>query len=244
MFIGAIAGVVIALGVFGAVVWQRFDQFSARFGAARFSATPTASSESTPSTEKASADSRPVYRYSVIPGGIRTPQELLEAMEDDAVVAGHYAGIDKANLTTGRLSAPLQAHVSYRIGERVYWTKRKVTIQAGEQVVTDGKTLVRGRCGNNISVDPLLPTLDNEPKPEVFDSIVAPVPTGTEVKLDPAHSYFTPRDLKTPQGPGGSGSAPFGNSSVVGFQGPPPPGNGVPSGTSSSGEVTPNGLPP
>ena len=115
-------------------------------------------------------------------------------MANDSTVAGHYAGIDKAHLTTGRLSEPLQAHVSYRIGERVYWTKRKVTIQAGEQIVTDGKTLVRGRCGNNISVAPLLPTLDNEPKPDVFDSIVAPGPSETVVKLDPAHSYFTPKD--------------------------------------------------
>jgi hypothetical protein len=74
MFIGAIAGVVIALGVFGALIWQRFDQFSGRFSPAKFSATPSASSETEPSTEKASADSRPVYRYSVIPGGVRTPE--------------------------------------------------------------------------------------------------------------------------------------------------------------------------
>jgi hypothetical protein len=244
MFIGAIAGIVVALGVFGAVAWQRFDRLSAKFGASQFSVTPSADSDSVPSTEKTSADSRPVYRYSVIPGGVRTPEELLEAMANDSVVAGHYAGIDKANLTVGRVSQPLQAHVSYRIGDRVYWTKRTVTIQAGEQVVTDGKTLVRGRCGNNISVAPLLPTLDNEPKPDVFDSIVAPLAPNTLVKLDPAHSYFTPQDLKTPQGPGGR--APFGNS-VGGFAGPPPAGNGGTPGTFSnppSGDPTPNGVPP
>jgi len=242
MFIGAIAGIVVALGVFGAVVWQRLE-LSSRFGTPRFSATRSASTESGPSTEKASADSRPVYRYSVIPGGVRTPEELLEAMANDSVVAGHYAGIDKAHLTTARISEPLQAHVSYRIGERVYWTKRKITIQAGEQIVTDGKTLVRGRCGNNISVAPLLPTLDNEPKPDVFDSIVAAGPAESVVKLDPAHSYFTPKDLRTPQGSGGSGSAPFGGSSGIGFPIPPPSGSSVP-GTSTSGEVTPNGVPP
>jgi hypothetical protein len=41
-----------------------------------------------------------------------TPEELIEAMAKDSVVDGHYAGIDKANLTIGRLSEPLQAHVS------------------------------------------------------------------------------------------------------------------------------------
>jgi len=244
MFIGAIAGIVVALGVFGAVAWQRLDQFSARFRASPSSALISAASEPAASAEKTSADARQVYRYSVVPGGVRTPEELIEAMAKDSVVAGHYAEIDKANLTIGRLSEPLQAHVSYRIGDRVYWTKRKLTIQAGEQIVTDGKTLVRGRCGNNISVAPLLPTLDNEPRPDVFDSIVAPLTPNTLVTLDPAHSYFTPQGLKTPQGPGG-GSAPFGNS-VGGLAGPPPAGNGGTPGTLStpSGDPTPNGFPP
>jgi hypothetical protein len=231
MFIGAIAGIVIALGVFGAVAWQRLDRLSARFGAGSSSARISVASEPAATAEKTSTDARQVYRYSVVPGGVRTPEELIEAMAKDPVVAGHYAGIDKANLTSGRLSEPLQAHVSYRIGDRVYWTKRKLTIQAGEQIVTDGKTLVRGRCGNNISVAPLLPTLDNEPKPDVFDSIVAPLAPNTLVKLDPSHSYFTPQDLRTPQGPGGR--APFGNS-VGGFAGPPAAGNGGTPGTLSN----------
>ena len=245
MFIGAFAGIVLALGVFGALVWQRHDQFSARFDAGRYSSQTSAPSEPAPSVEKTNADARPVYRYSVIPGGVRKPEELLEAMANDPVVAAHYSGIDKAKLTIGRLSEPLKAHVSYRVGDRVYWTKHKVTLQAGEQVLTDGETLVRGRCGNNISVDPLLPTLDNEPKPEVFDSIVAPVPANTLVQLDPAHSYFTPSDLKTPP-PAGSGRSPFGNSSIGGgFPGVAPSGHGGTVGTSSAppGE-TPTGVPP
>ena len=243
LFIGAIAGIVLALGVFGAVAWQRLDQINARFSASQSTAQSSTASKSEASVEKVNADSRPVYRYSVVPGGVRTPEELIEAMARDAVVAGHYAGVDKAKLTTGRLDKPLQAHVSYRVGDRVYWTKRKVTLQAGEQVLTDGQTLVRGRCGNNISVDPLLPTLDNEPKPDVFDSIVAPLSTNSLVKLDPAHSYFTPQDLKTPQGPG-SGRT-FGNPSV-GFAGPPPVGGGGTPGTPSgpSGDETPHSVPP
>jgi hypothetical protein len=240
VFLGAIAGVVLALGVFGAVAWQRLD----RFGADASSAQRSIAGEEAPSAQKISEDARPIYRYSVVPGGVRSPEELIEAMARDSAVAEHYAGIDKAKLTNGRLSEPLQAHVSYRIGDRVYWTKKKLTIQAGEQVLTDGKTIVRGRCGNNLSVAPLLPTLDNEPKPDVFDLIVLPLQPNTLVQLDPAHSYFTPRDLKTPQVPGsGTGS---GLSSVGGFPGPPPPGHGTPAtlSTQPSGAPTPNGVPP
>jgi hypothetical protein len=247
MFVGAIAGIVLALGVFAAVAWQRMDQFGSRFSAGR-SNSPSAivsAPESSVAKTSAETDAQPVYRYSVIPGGVRTPEELLAAMANDSVVAGHYAGIDKTKLTSGRLNEPLRAHVSYRIGDRVYWTKRKVTLQAGEQVVTDGQTLVRARCGNNVSVDPLLPTLDNEPKPEAFDAIVPPEAANTLVQLDPAHSYFTPNDLKTPQA--GSGRAPFGGSSIGGIGGPIPAGNSGTSGASpntQSGDAPPNGVPP
>jgi hypothetical protein len=244
VFLGAIAGVLLALGVFAALAWQHLDQFGTRFGA-RADRAQRSIAETAPSAENISADARPIYRYSVVPGGVRSPEELIEAMARDSTVAEHYASIDKAKLAIGRLNEPLQAHVSYRIGDRVYWTKKKLTIQAGEQVLTDGKTIVRSRCGNNISVAPLLPTLDNEPKPDVFDSIMSPLQPNTLVKLDPAHSYFTPRDLKTPQVPG-SGTA-FGTSSAGGgFSGPPAPGSGTPGtpSTQSSGDPTPNGVPP
>ena len=243
MFLGAIAGIMLALGVFGVLVWQRFDQINSMFGAGQPSVDTSAASGSAASPEKVSAESRPVYRYSVIPGGVRTPEELIETMARDSAVADHYAGLDKAKLTSGRLTAPLQAHVSYRIGDRIYWTKQKVTVQAGEQVLTDGKKLVRGRCGNNISVAPLLPTLDNEPKPDVFDSIVSPLVPNSVVKLDPAHSYFTPEGLKTPQGAGaGMRSGP----PVGGAFGPPVVGGGSPGTVSNppSGNETPTGVPP
>ena len=247
MFIGAVAGIVLALGVFGAVTWQRLDQLGSRAGMVRLDSQTSAAGATEPSVEKASTDERPVYRYSVIPGGVRTPEELLEAMANDSVVAAHHSGLDKAKLSSGSLNEPLKAHVSYRIGDRVYWTNRKVTIPAGEQVLTDGKTLVRARCGNGISVDPLLPALDNEPKPEAFDSIVPHVPANTVVALDPADSYLTPPGVNPPV-PAGSGQAPFGRSSIGGgLPGPPPPGNpGTPGASSNptSGDPPPAGVPP
>jgi hypothetical protein len=243
MIIGAAAGIVLALGVFGAVAWQRLDQRRPKVDVDRLSA--QASGSGLTAIKKASTDTRPVYRYSVIPGGVSTPAEFAEAMASDSVVAGHYPGIEKAKLTAGHLSAPLQAHVSYRIGDRVYWTKRKLTLQAGEQVLTDGQTLVRGRCGNKISIAPLLPTLDSEPTPDAFDLVVAPLFPNSMVRLDATPpSYFTPRDLKTA---GAESGGAIGNSGVGGaFLFPPPVGFGAP-GTSSdppSENETPFGIPP
>jgi hypothetical protein len=164
---------------------------------------------------------------------VRSPEELLEAMTRDAVVAEHYAGVDPAKMRTERLREPMQAHVSYRIADRVYWTSRKITLQAGEQVLTDGKRTVRCRCGNSVSVDPLLPTLDSEPRPAAFDSIINPASAGLQ-GLDPAMSYLAPPSLtSSPLMPGQSG-APFGGS----------PFGGPPAGIVLPGSVTSPGIPP
>jgi len=60
--------------------------------------------------------------------------------------------------------------VSYRLHDRVYWTKHKVRIRSGETILTNGQTEVRARCGNCISMAPLLPTSDEEPPPMEFDA--------------------------------------------------------------------------
>ena len=245
MFIGGTAGAVLALLVFGAVYWQRLDQISAKVELDRSSAQASLERGSAGSVKKVGATSRPVYRYSVVPGGVRTPNDLIAAMASDSAVAEHYATVNKAMLTTGRLNAPLQAHVSYRIGDRVYWTKKKLTLQPGEQVLTDGQTLVRGRCGNKISIAPLLPTLDNEPPPETFDLVVAPLFPTSMVRLEPGPSYFTPQSLKTPEdhvAGGPSENPPAG----AAFLGAPPVAGVVPGSSSNppSENETPFGLPP
>jgi hypothetical protein len=39
------------------------------------------------------ASARPVFRHSVIPGGVYTPGELKNALARDAVVASHYPSL-------------------------------------------------------------------------------------------------------------------------------------------------------
>jgi hypothetical protein len=44
--------------------------------------------------QKTAKPSRPVYPYSLVPGGIHDPKELAQAFEHDPVLASHYKGFD------------------------------------------------------------------------------------------------------------------------------------------------------
>ena len=181
---------------------------------------------------------RPVYRYSVIPGGVYTASELRGAIQADAVVAAHYQDLDQSKLQVKTVARDQYAYVSYRKGDKVFWTKNKVLLRQGETIVTDGTKQIRGRCGNCISEEPQLPTAANEPDAVEFDRLVdkpsVAQPLGPEVALVPLTSLpatGTPAgdalaEALAPFGPRrtGGGIGPFvagGNGSNV----PAPPGD-------------------
>lgn len=124
---------------------------------------------------------RPVYPFSVVPGGIYDRTEAVQAIKLDRVVAKHYAeqGVNVNALRPVNNTKSKQGYVSYRVGDRIYWTKKKVDIEPGEVVLTDGVHKIRGRCGNMISDKPRSPVLNveppakrmNEPDPSLRPSI-------------------------------------------------------------------------
>ena len=118
---------------------------------------------------------RPIYRLSVVPGGVHSAQEVAEVVARDPVVAAHYRGIDPRRMRVERLEKPLAAHVSYRIGDQVYWTQRKLQLAAGETVLTDGETILRARCGNRVSTVRRTPVFAGEPEEAVFDLVLEPI---------------------------------------------------------------------
>ena len=117
------------------------------------------------------APRRPTFKYSVISGGAWSAQDLKIAVQQDPVVADHYRNADIATMRPVTLASDRLAYVSYRIGDRVYWTKRKLRIRSGETILTNGQTEIRARCGNCISMEPLLPTADDEPGEAAFDAL-------------------------------------------------------------------------
>ncbi len=129
-------------------------------------------------------ENRRVYPYSVVPGGVRNVRELKWAAEHDPVVASHYAGFDYDHARVVRLVLARSAYVSYRIGNRVYWTHRRVTLKKGETVITDGKITARTRCANRVEEMPQQATSESEPPPSKFDEPVQPS-VGTAMKAPP-----------------------------------------------------------
>ncbi len=118
---------------------------------------------------------RAVFRFSVVPGGVYSDEELSRIRGIDRVVAEHYAPI---GIHTVALSLPRQTdmYASYRIQDKIYWTARKLRIPQGEHVLSDGTNLVRTRCGNRLSLVPMTPTRDREePSDSAFDGIEAPL---------------------------------------------------------------------
>lgn len=114
-------------------------------------------------------EARKFYPYSVVPGGVRNPDELREAAERDRVVGEHYAGFDfqKAHV----LSVPKDrlVYLSYRIGDKVYWTTRQVSLHKGEKLISDGHITARTRCGNQVSELPQKLASPQEPAAKQFD---------------------------------------------------------------------------
>jgi hypothetical protein len=112
---------------------------------------------------------RPVYPYSVVPGGVYSADELKAAVAQDAVVAAHYAGFGASRVQRMSLESDRPAYVSFRIDKAVFWTKRPVSLRRGEEVLSDGESLVRARCGNRISNVPRNPVSSHEPLEGALD---------------------------------------------------------------------------
>jgi len=118
---------------------------------------------------------RPIYPYSIIPGGIGSIKELRAVIAHDSLVKAHYRGFNLARARIVPLTKDKAVYVSYRRGSGIYWTKKKVTLRKGESLITDGENASRTRCGNRISDRPTPPFSPDEPPTPVFDEPVVPL---------------------------------------------------------------------
>jgi hypothetical protein len=131
----------------------------------------------------ASRKARRVYPYSIIPGGVSDRADLARMVASDKVVATHYASLDVNKMRELTVTRPRAVYVSYRKGDKVYWTAKKLMLAEGETLLSDGSSEVRTRCGNRISDVPQLPVEAKGPTSEELDSAVeevqdAPVQAG------------------------------------------------------------------
>jgi hypothetical protein len=112
---------------------------------------------------------RSVFKYSVVAGGVQSAAELTQAADRDPVVRDHYKDIHLNQVRELHLDKDMRAYVSYRVKDKVYWTQKKIPLRKGELVLTDGKNLVRSRCGNRISISRIVASPGPEPEDPQFD---------------------------------------------------------------------------
>lgn len=89
--------------------------------------------------------------------------------EHDPVVGEHYAGFDFRNARMIELPEAKLVYLSYRMGNRIFWTRHKVSLRKGERLITDGMITARTRCANQVSPVAVEAIAPNEPPLEAFE---------------------------------------------------------------------------
>jgi hypothetical protein len=168
----------------------------------------------------------------VIPGGVESAAELRNSVTRDPVIAKHYEDFYIERARVVRLSEDRPLYVSYRLGNNVFWSKKRFMLRKGETVITDGEHMARTRCGNRLAEAPTGPVMAVEPEfetapPEEAQAIAggpalagAPFAPG-EIPLTPAPTSVIPP---------GSG---FPGAGIIGSPGIPIAGGGSPSSPST-----------
>ena len=156
---------------------------------------------------------RPVFPYSVVPGGVRDAQELQKAASSDPVVGKHYSDFRINKARSIQLDRPVAMYVSYRRNNQVFWTRNKMMIPAGETLISDGESLARVRCGNRLSPVAEKPVAETDPDkaeletPEFIPPMLAELLPGDGVEMFPGEPGAGPNPHPTSNN--GSPSSPI-----------------------------------
>lgn len=128
-------------------------------------------------------------------------------MAHDSVVADHYSGFDLSKAHIVRLDRDRMMYVSYRLGDRVFWTNRTLKLFKGEALITDGTLEARARCGNRLSAIAMQPTSPRQPMVEAMEAEQPPEESTNNLPLDLLPQPLL--NLSPPSG-GPSGGSPSG----------------------------------
>jgi hypothetical protein len=186
-----------------------------------------------------------VYPYSIVPGGVRSPEDLHQASLHDRVVRQHFSGFDFRRAKVVELDQAKLVYLSYRMGNKVFWTKKQVHLRKGEKLITDGTISARTRCANQVSATPQKAISAQEPPTEAFEDPYASGGTARQIPF-PGNfeSALFNRELAAFDPQGAPASPLFAPGSGLGLPGifPPP----LPSGgcDSTKQQCSPGPPPP
>jgi hypothetical protein len=116
----------------------------------------------------------PIYNYSVVRGGVHSVAELRRAIAHDRQVAEHYARFQYERAHLVRLQKPALVYLSYRMNDKIYWTKTRHRLNPGEELITDGTIAARTKCANQVSSRKQLAVSPEEPPAAMLEQVEAP----------------------------------------------------------------------
>src|SRR5437667_296769 len=147
---------------------------------------------------------RVVYPYSVVPGGVRTPEELRAITEHDRLVAKHYSGFDFRKAKVIALKRPALMYLSYRMRDKIFWTEKTIALPQGEKLSTDGRVTAPTRSANRVDVLAQAAIAPDEPLAEQCDDPFAEGGSATKVDF-PGNFQSALNERTGPTGFGGKG---------------------------------------
>lgn len=128
--------------------------------------------------------SRPLYAYSLVPGGVGSIAELHSRISSNPILAKYFAHFNWAKATVIMFGHDMDVWMVFQRGSNILWTKRRVHIKAGELAVTDGVMTIMMRCGNAISWAPEEPSEDLPPS--IIESPITPTLSDTYPEIPPS----------------------------------------------------------
>ncbi|MEW6440635.1 MAG: PEP-CTERM sorting domain-containing protein [bacterium] len=92
--------------------------------------------------------------YGLCPEGrVKSVRDFQDEVLADPMLRTYYDGFDWNAAQLIRLEAPVEAYLSYKKNGRIVRTKRKMSLPAGDAIITDGRTWVRAYCCNEAVVE-------------------------------------------------------------------------------------------
>lgn len=103
---------------------------------------------------------------------VKNIEDFRVVVGNDPVLTAHFADFDWVHAKTGNLDEAIWTEVSYRKGDAIAKTRKKIKLPKGDGFITDGKRRVRTYCCNDYVVDPPPTEVQATPLTEKVDNPV------------------------------------------------------------------------
>ena len=91
---------------------------------------------------------------------VRTIDDFRRTVSKDQTLSVHYANFNWDKASMGKLQKPTLAYVFYKKDGKIFRKGKPITLPAGDQYITDGKTMVRAHCCNEFAAGDSVSEID------------------------------------------------------------------------------------